>query len=262
MTTKTGLVLNGLLKACGHLSRGFLLLLSPSPASLPLIYSHHSPLSIFLSFQKMLHLLRRNLTQFLVGGILYPCSHLGDLVTQALWAASSPLSRTMASHVRSIQSSAIMGCWSWAEQVEGEHLQLETGWNIISCLSCCSDDENSLTKARIYLGPQSIIVGESWPQELGAAGHTASVVRKQWEMNAHAQFTVSFSLSPRLSSLEHGDSIAEVGLPTSINLIQILSQYRYSPNTDTPPMQILPQYRYSPQAGLETYFLGDSRLVR
>lgn len=52
MTTKTDLVLNGLLKACGYLSRGFFLLLSPSPASLPLVYSRHSPLSIFLSFPK------------------------------------------------------------------------------------------------------------------------------------------------------------------------------------------------------------------
>lgn len=90
------------------------------------------------------------------------------------------------------------------------------------------------------MGSQSIIVEESWLQEPEAAGHTASVVRKQWEMNAHAQFTVSCSLSPRLSSLEHGDSIAEVSLLTSINLIQILPQYRYFPNTDTLPIQILP----------------------
>lgn len=50
---------------------------------------------------------------------------------------------------------------------------------------------------------QSIVMGKAWRQEREAAGHVASTVRKQREMDAGAQLAFSF--------------LFRVGFPTSVN---------------------------------------------
>lgn len=48
---------------------------------------------------------------------------------------------------------------------------------------------------------ESVIVGKAWWQERQAAGHVASTVRKQKEMDVGAQLTFSFLFGPGTQSM-------------------------------------------------------------
>lgn len=79
-------------------------------------------------------------------------------------------------------------------------------------------DKINLTR-EVFLGVcslrvQSFVMEKAWWQRGAAAGHMASAIRKQREMNAGTQLT--FSRAPA-----HGAVLPtfRVGLPTSVNLI-------------------------------------------